>query len=42
MVYNRAAMEILFPVTERLAHYPKWTVDGIIEYTHSEEFKTKV
>ncbi|XP_047967575.1 ankyrin-1-like isoform X2 [Salvia hispanica] len=41
MVYNRAAMEILFPVTERLAHYPKWTVDGIIEYTHSEEFKTK-
>ncbi|XP_042020520.1 ankyrin repeat domain-containing protein 27-like isoform X6 [Salvia splendens] len=40
MVYNRAAMEILFPVTERLAHYPNWTVDGIIEYSHSEEFKT--
>ncbi|XP_047973582.1 E3 ubiquitin-protein ligase mib1-like [Salvia hispanica] len=40
MVHNRAAVEILFPVTARLPHYPNWTVDGIIEYTHSEEFKT--
>ncbi|KAL1537335.1 ankyrin-1-like isoform X1 [Salvia divinorum] len=38
MVRNRAAMEILFPVTKRLAHYPNWTVDGIIEYIQSEEF----
>ena len=42
MVHNRAAVEILFPVTARLPHYPNWTVDGIIEYTHSEEFKTMV
>ncbi|KAL1537333.1 ankyrin-1-like isoform X4 [Salvia divinorum] len=40
MVRNRAAMEILFPVTKRLAHYPNWTVDGIIEYIQSEEYKT--
>ncbi|KAL1568719.1 ankyrin-1-like isoform X1 [Salvia divinorum] len=40
MVHNRAAVEILFPVTERLPHYPNWTVDDIIEYIHSEEFKT--
>ncbi|KAL1568720.1 E3 ubiquitin-protein ligase mib1-like [Salvia divinorum] len=39
MVHNRAAVEILFPVTERLAHYPNWTIDGIIEYIHSEEYK---
>ncbi|XP_047965389.1 ankyrin-1-like isoform X4 [Salvia hispanica] len=38
MVLNRAAVDILFPVTARLPHYPNWTVDGIIEYTHSEEF----
>ncbi|XP_042019857.1 uncharacterized protein LOC121767605 isoform X2 [Salvia splendens] len=42
MLRNRAAVEILFPVTEQIAHYPNWTVDGIIEYTHSEEFKTKM
>ncbi|KAL1568716.1 poly [ADP-ribose] polymerase tankyrase-1-like isoform X2 [Salvia divinorum] len=40
MVHNRAAVEILFPVTERIAHYPNWTVDGIIEYIHSEDFRT--
>ncbi|KAL1549860.1 ankyrin-3-like [Salvia divinorum] len=40
MVHNRAAVEILFPVTKRLAIYPNWTVDGIIEYIHSQEFKT--
>ncbi|XP_042025226.1 ankyrin-1-like [Salvia splendens] len=40
MVHNRAAVEILFPVTKRLAVYPNWTVDGIIEYIHSDEFKT--
>ncbi|XP_042020523.1 ankyrin-1-like isoform X1 [Salvia splendens] len=40
MVRNRAAVEILFPVTKRLVHHPKWTVDGIIEHSHSEEFKT--
>ncbi|KAL1568722.1 ankyrin-1-like [Salvia divinorum] len=40
MVHNRAAVEILFPVTKRLAVYPNWSVDGIIEYIHSEEFKT--
>ncbi|XP_047965385.1 ankyrin-1-like isoform X2 [Salvia hispanica] len=39
MVLNRAAVDILFPVTARLPHYPNWTVDGIIEYTHSEEYK---
>ncbi|XP_042029018.1 ankyrin repeat and SOCS box protein 7-like [Salvia splendens] len=39
MVRNRAAMEILFPVTKRLAHYPDWTIDGIIKCIHSEEFK---
>ncbi|KAG6396820.1 hypothetical protein SASPL_142977 [Salvia splendens] len=42
MVRNRAAVEILFPVTEQIEHYPNWTVDGIIEYTNSEEFKTKM
>ncbi|KAL1568710.1 ankyrin-1-like isoform X2 [Salvia divinorum] len=42
MVHNRATVEILFPVTERLAHYPNWSVDGIIEYIHSEEFKTMI
>ena len=42
MVRNRAAVEILFPLAEQIALYPNWTVDGIIEYTHSEEFKTKV
>ncbi|XP_047973581.1 ankyrin-1-like [Salvia hispanica] len=40
MVDNRAAVEILFPVTKRLAVYPNWTVDGIIEYIHSGEFET--
>ncbi|XP_042020526.1 poly [ADP-ribose] polymerase tankyrase-1-like isoform X2 [Salvia splendens] len=40
MVHNRAAVEILFPVTERIAHYPNWTVDGIIEYIDSEDFRT--
>ncbi|KAL1568712.1 ankyrin-1-like isoform X2 [Salvia divinorum] len=39
MVHNRAAMEILFPVTEQLPHYPNWTVDGIIEYIHSDDFR---
>ncbi|XP_042024938.1 ankyrin-1-like isoform X2 [Salvia splendens] len=39
LVHNRAAVEILFPVADRLAHYPSWTVDGIIEYTHTEEYK---
>ncbi|KAL1568717.1 ankyrin-1-like isoform X2 [Salvia divinorum] len=39
MEHNRAAVEILFPVTEQLAHYPNWTVDGIMEYVHSEEFR---
>ncbi|XP_047965484.1 uncharacterized protein LOC125209952 [Salvia hispanica] len=39
LVHDRAAVEVLFPVTEQLAHYPNWTVDGIIEYTHSEEYK---
>ncbi|XP_047961797.1 ankyrin-1-like [Salvia hispanica] len=38
MVRNRAAVEILLPVTKRLAHYPNWTVDGIIEHIKSEEF----
>ena len=42
MVDNRAAVEILFPVTKRLAVYPNWTVDGIIEYIHSGEFETLV
>ncbi|KAL1567884.1 putative ankyrin repeat protein isoform X2 [Salvia divinorum] len=37
MAHNRAGVEILFPVTKRLAHFPNWTVDGIIEYIHSEE-----
>ncbi|KAL1537334.1 ankyrin-1-like isoform X1 [Salvia divinorum] len=40
-VRNRAAMEILFPVTKRLAHYPNWTIDGIIEYVQTEEFLAK-
>ncbi|XP_042052239.1 receptor-interacting serine/threonine-protein kinase 4-like isoform X2 [Salvia splendens] len=40
MVHNRAAVKILFPVTKRLEIYPNWTVDGIIESFHSEEFKT--
>ncbi|XP_047968382.1 poly [ADP-ribose] polymerase tankyrase-1-like isoform X2 [Salvia hispanica] len=40
IVHNRAAVEILFPVTERIAHYPNWTVDGIIEYIDSEDFRT--
>ncbi|XP_042049624.1 ankyrin-3-like [Salvia splendens] len=42
MVHNRAAVEILFPVTKRLEIYPNWTVDGIIESFHSEEFKTMI
>ena len=42
IVHNRAAVEILFPVTERIAHYPNWTVDGIIEYIDSEDFRTMV
>ncbi|KAL1568698.1 ankyrin repeat and SOCS box protein 2-like isoform X1 [Salvia divinorum] len=42
MVHNRAAVEILFPVTERLAHYPNWTVDGIMKGVHSEQFKTMI
>ena len=42
LVHDRAAVEVLFPVTEQLAHYPNWTVDGIIEYTHSEEYKKMV
>ncbi|XP_042020530.1 ankyrin repeat and SOCS box protein 5-like isoform X2 [Salvia splendens] len=41
MVQNRAAVEILFPVTEQLAHYPtNWTVDGLMEGVHIEGFKT--
>ncbi|XP_042018902.1 uncharacterized protein LOC121766703 [Salvia splendens] len=40
MVRNREAVEILFPVTKRLTVYPNWTVDDIIEYIHSGEFKT--
>ncbi|XP_047958961.1 ankyrin-1-like isoform X3 [Salvia hispanica] len=40
MVHNRTAVEILFPVTKRLEIYPNWTVNGIIESFHSEEFKT--
>ncbi|XP_042029221.1 ankyrin-1-like isoform X2 [Salvia splendens] len=39
MVRNRAAVEILFPLTKRLAHYPNWTVDGIIEHIQSAEYK---
>ncbi|XP_047957938.1 ankyrin repeat and SAM domain-containing protein 1A-like isoform X2 [Salvia hispanica] len=42
MVRNRAAVEILFPVTSQIADYPNWSVDGIIEHTDSEEFKTKM
>ncbi|XP_042040210.1 putative ankyrin repeat protein RF_0381 isoform X2 [Salvia splendens] len=40
LVQNRAGVEILFPVTKRITHFPNWTVDGIIEYGHSEEFTT--
>ncbi|XP_042039819.1 ankyrin repeat and death domain-containing protein 1B-like isoform X2 [Salvia splendens] len=38
LVHNRAGVEILFPVTKRITHFPNWTVDGITEYAHSEEF----
>ncbi|GMN25542.1 hypothetical protein TIFTF001_000982 [Ficus carica] len=33
---NRGAVEILFPLTSKIENIPKWTVDGIIEYMHSE------
>lgn len=43
MVRNRAAVEILFPVTERLANYSiNWTVDGLMESVHIEGFKAMV
>ncbi|PON46106.1 N-terminal acetyltransferase A, auxiliary subunit [Parasponia andersonii] len=33
---NREAVEILFPLTSKVESIPKWTVDGILEYMHSE------
>ncbi|PON73436.1 N-terminal acetyltransferase A, auxiliary subunit [Trema orientale] len=33
---NREAVEILFPLTSKIESIPKWTVDGILEYVHSE------
>ncbi|XP_024025168.1 uncharacterized protein LOC21407303 [Morus notabilis] len=33
---NRGAVKILFPLTSKIESIPKWTVDGIIEYMHSE------
>ncbi|KAG6394080.1 hypothetical protein SASPL_144659 [Salvia splendens] len=38
MLRNRVAMEILLPVTKRLAYHPNWTIDGIIEHIQSDEF----
>ena len=43
MVQNRAAVEILFSVTEQLAHYPtNWSVDSLMEAVHLEGFQTMV
>ncbi|XP_030506464.2 uncharacterized protein LOC115721331 [Cannabis sativa] len=33
---NREAVEILFPLTSKIDCIPKWTIDGILEYMHSE------
>ncbi|KAL1547158.1 ankyrin repeat domain-containing protein 17-like isoform X2 [Salvia divinorum] len=33
---NLKALEILLPVTTVMKHYPEWTVDGVMEYCHSE------
>ncbi|KAJ9180078.1 hypothetical protein P3X46_008367 [Hevea brasiliensis] len=36
---NRAAVEILFPLTSEVQTIPEWTVDGILEYMQSETNK---
>ncbi|XP_043816335.1 putative ankyrin repeat protein RF_0381 isoform X2 [Manihot esculenta] len=36
---NRAAVEILFPLTAKVQTIPEWTVDGIIGYMQSETNK---
>ncbi|KAL5566301.1 hypothetical protein UlMin_029465 [Ulmus minor] len=36
---NRAAVEILYPLTTKIEKIPKWTVDGILEYMQSETSK---
>ncbi|KAL1547163.1 ankyrin repeat domain-containing protein 17-like isoform X1 [Salvia divinorum] len=34
---NLKALEILLPVTTVMKHYPEWTVDGVMQYCHSEQ-----
>ncbi|KAK7258689.1 hypothetical protein RIF29_24271 [Crotalaria pallida] len=36
---NRAAVEILFPLTSKVDTVPTWTTDGILEYMQSETNK---
>ncbi|KAL1568723.1 ankyrin repeat domain-containing protein 17-like isoform X1 [Salvia divinorum] len=38
---NLQGVEILFPLSKPIESYPKWSVDGIMEYCHSEEAKTE-
>ncbi|XP_057801051.1 uncharacterized protein LOC131016379 [Salvia miltiorrhiza] len=40
LVHNREGVEILFPLTQQIKHYPEWTVDGIMDYCRSELAKT--
>ncbi|KAF4354373.1 hypothetical protein G4B88_015017 [Cannabis sativa] len=39
---NREAVEILFPLTSKIDCIPKWTIDGILEYMHSETSRQEV
>ncbi|XP_057770157.1 uncharacterized protein LOC130989990 [Salvia miltiorrhiza] len=41
LVRDREGVEILFPLTRPMKHYPEWTVDGIMDYCRSERAKTE-
>ncbi|KAH6813692.1 hypothetical protein C2S51_022710 [Perilla frutescens var. frutescens] len=41
LAHKLESVKILFPQTQRVPHYPNWTVDGITEHLYSEEAKTK-
>lgn len=42
MAHNVNGVVILFPLAEPIADYPNWSVDGIMNYSLSDEAKIKV
>lgn len=39
---NRAAVELLFPVTSQVQGVTEWNVDGLIQYMQSQTEKAQV